>query len=263
MSPRYLLPLALLASACTTLGPMPATTGVSAVPVDRPGAEVSTGVAPAYFLSEAAQKRTDGDNLTQATGQMSAILEPDRWFGTKGLILGARKWGEDGDQGFEPMIGMRRHLDERFAIAGIAYGTRLHGEQSDASYEATHVGGELAFDYAILPIASWLAIHLQASVSATYLDAAGTYCVGSDGDAIDCDDHSRRVDGTISGLYTAATAGLSIDIARRPHGIIHDVRLAAVTAFGGMPRIRDGVQERSDDTYKSFGFSLTVGVGEN
>jgi len=43
---RTLLPVtALLVSACTTLGPMPATTGIAAVPAGRPSVELQGGLA--------------------------------------------------------------------------------------------------------------------------------------------------------------------------------------------------------------------------
>lgn len=260
MTPRDLWPLSLVLAACTTLGPVPATTGVSAVPVGRPGGEVQAGVMPAFFLSDAAR---ESDPLSPATRQLSAVLEPDRLLGTKGLILGARTWGESGDSPFEPMIGIRRRLDDSFAIAGIAYGGRAAGAQRGASYAADRLGGELAIDVTLLPLASWLAVHAQATVSATYLDARGTYCVASSGEGIDCDDTSRRVDGTIEGVYGAATAGISVDLARRPHGVLHSVRIAMLGAIGARPRIRDGVQEPSDDHYKSIGLSLTIGIGDD
>jgi hypothetical protein len=250
-----LLPIASLA-ACTTLGPMPATTGVSAIPADRPGVEVQAGLVPVFFLSDAAH---DGDSAYAASSQLSALVTPRR----DGLVLGARRWGEAGDAPVEPMIGWRRRLDDAFSIAGIGYGTFAYGENGGASYEALRLGGELAVDARLVPIARALAIHVQASLSATYLDASGTYCVGTTGQAVDCSSTSRRVDGEVHGIYTAATAGVALDIARRPTGWLHHVRLAAVTALGGMPRIRDGRQERSHDTFRSIGLSLSVGFGSD
>ncbi|MBL0219348.1 MAG: hypothetical protein IPQ07_36450 [Myxococcales bacterium] len=260
MSLRHLLPLTVLATACTTLGPMPATTGVSAIPASRPGVELQAGVMPAFFLSDAAQATDPG---SAATPQLAALLDPDRLFGTKGLILGARTWGDDGDRPFEPMIGLRRRLDDTFAIAGIAFGTHARGAESGASYEATRMGAELAIDASLISLASWLAIHGQATASATYLDATGTYCVGGSGQGVDCDATSRHVDGAIEGIYAAATAGISIDLARRPHGMVHGIRVAMMGAIGARPRIRDGVQEPSSDHYKTIGFSLTLGLGDD
>ena len=252
------LPALLLATACTTLGPMPATTGMSALPVDRPGVELQTGMMPAFFLSDAAQ---DDEPQAPATPQLAALIEPDRLLGTKGLVLGARAWGEGGDSPLEPMIGVRRRLDDRFAIMGLAYGTHARGAKSGARYAATRIGGEVVIDGALIPRTSWLGLHAQATVSATYLDATGRYCVAASGNAIDCADTSRRVDGALSGVYAAATAGISLDLARRPVGVVHGVRLALLGAAGTMPRIRDGAQQASSDRYTSIGLALTFGLG--
>lgn len=256
---RTMLLVSLLATtACTTLGPTPATTGVSAVPVGRPGVEVQAGVMPAFFLSDAAQ---DGQGDQAATGQIHAIVEPDRLLGTKGFILGARKWGEDSDSPIEPMLGYRRRLDDAFSIAAIGYGGYARGASGGASYEALRFGGELAVDAGISSRSSWISGHLLASLSATYLDATGQYCVDGGGVAIDCDDNSRRVDGAVEGVYTAATAGAALDIARRPHGAIQSVRLFALGAVGMMPKLRDGVQMPSNNGYFSVGLGLSVGFG--
>lgn len=260
MSPRILLPLTVLATACTTLGPMPATTGLSAIPNDRPGVEIQAGIMPSTHLSDAAHETS---SHSAPTRQLSAVLEPARWLGVKGLIVGARTWGDEGDSPFEPMLGIRRKLDDTFSIAGIAYGTHAYGENRGASYSADRVGGELAFDAKVLPFGDWVAIHGQASLSATYLDATGTYCVGADGGAIDCKSTSRRVDANALGVYAAATAGFSLEIARRPHGVLHSIRIAMLGSIGARPRIRDGIQEQSTDHYKSVGLSLTLGLGED
>ncbi len=239
---------------------MPTTTGVSAIPNGRPGVELQAGIMPSTYLSDSAQKY---DSDGEPTRQLSAVLEPARLLGVKGLILGARTWGDEGDSPFEPMIGIRRKLDDTFAIAGIAYGTHAYGENSGASYSANRAGGELAFDAKMIPFGDYVALHGQASVSATYLDATGTYCVGADGFAIDCENTSRRVDTDVEGIYGAATAGFSLDIARRPHGVVHNIRIAMLASIGARPRIRDGVQQESKDTFKSFGLSLTLGLGED
>lgn len=253
-----LLVAAAAAAGCTTLGPMPATTGFSAVPVGRPSVEVQAGAIPAVFLSDAAR---DNDGATMATQQISGLLEPDRLLGTKGVVVGARSWGESGDSPFEPMIGLRRRLDDRFALGGFAYGTRAVGASRGASYAATRFGGELALDGTLLQAASWFAIHVQATASATYVSAHGQYCVGQDGQGIDCDRGSRRVEADVEGIYTTATAGMSLDFARRSTGFVHGVRIAMLGAIGGMPRIRDGVQQRSTDQFHSVGLTLTLGLG--
>jgi hypothetical protein len=254
------LVLGLAATACTTLGPTPATTGVSAVPVGRPGVELQAGIMPAFYLSDAAH---DGEGDQGATPQVHAIIEPDRILGTKGLILGARKWGDDGDSPIEPMIGYRRRLDSAFSIGGVVYGGHANGSSVGATYEATRVGGELAIDAGIQSRWSWLSAHLMASLSATYLDATGEYCADTMGVAIDCenDENDRRVDGAVEGIYTAATAGAAIDIARRPHGSVQSIRLFVLGAIGVMPKLRDGVQMESNNGYYSIGLGLSFGFG--
>lgn len=260
MTPRILLPLTVLATACTTLGPMPATTGVSAIPNGRPGVEVQAAVMPASYLSDSAwESGTSGE----PTRQLSAVFEPARWLGVKGLILGARTWGDGGDGAVEPMIGLRRKLDDTFALAGIVYGTRATGAESGASYEANRVGGELALDVKLIPFGGTFELHGQGSLAATYLDASGVYCVRADGQGTDCDDTTRRVDTNVEGIYAAATGGFSLDVARRPHGVIHNIRLAMLFSIGARPRIRDGIQEASNDTFTSAGLALTLGFGDD
>jgi hypothetical protein len=261
MSPRILLPLTVLATACTTLGPMPTTTGVSAIPNGRPGVEIQVGAMPSTYLSDAA--RNDPSSSGEPTRQLSAVLEPARWLGVKGLIVGARTWGDEGDSPVEPMVGLRRKLDDTFAIAGIVYGTQARGEEAGASYKANRLGGELAFDAKLIPFGGTVELHAQGSLSATYLDANGTYCIREDGNASDCDDSDQRVDATVEGVYAAATGGFSLDIARRPHGLIHNIRLAFLASIGARPRIREGIQQESNDHFKSFGLSLTLGLGED
>lgn len=252
-----MLLLALAATACTTLGPTPATTGVSAVPVGRPGVELQAGVMPAFYLSDAAN---DGDG-SEPTNQINAIIEPDRLLGLKGLIVGARKWGESGDSPIEPMIGYRRRLNDAFSLMAVAYGGHAGGASGGASYEATRAGGEIAVDGDAGSPWSWLGVHFLASLSATYLDATGEYCVDGNGIAIDCDENTRRVDGAVEGVYTAGTAGMAIDIARRPHGSIQSVRWSMLASVGMMPQLRDGMQAPSNNGYFSIGFGLSIGFG--
>lgn len=260
MSPRILLPLTLLATACTTLGPMPTTTGVSAIPNGRPGVEIQAGAMPSTYLSDSASESTTNG---EPTSQLSAVLEPARWLGVKGLILGVRSWGDDGDSPVEPMIGLRRRIDETFAVAGLVYGTRARGEENEASYAATRVGGELAADVRLIPFGGTVELHAQGSLAATYLDATGRYCVQPNGEATDCDTNTRRVDAAVEGIYAAANGGFSLDVARREHGLIHNIRLAMLFSVGARPRIRDGIQEKSNDTFTSVGLSLTLGFGED
>jgi hypothetical protein len=247
------------APGCTTLGPMPATTGISAVPSGRPGVEAQFGIVPGYFLSAATQESTHkGDPI----GQLLALVEPDHWLGTRGLVLGARTWGGDGDQAVEPFLGYRHRLDDNFALALVGHGTRMNGARNGASYRATRLGGEAALDARIIPLTRWLAIHGQAAVSATYLDARGTYCTTADGLGADCDEDggNRVVDGTVRGVFGAATATLGLDFGRLPAGSFHSARLALLGAAGVMPQVRDGT-ETDGVEYVSLGLTLTLGFG--
>src|SRR4051794_10083237 len=91
-------------SACTTLGPMPATTGISAVAANRPTIEATAGSVPAFYLSQAAEDEAKGEHTETA----SIVIEPDRWFGTHGLIAGVRAFGQGTDTVTEPFVGVRR-----------------------------------------------------------------------------------------------------------------------------------------------------------
>ncbi len=217
---------------------------------------------PGYFLSSATQEPSHkGD----PTGQLLALVEPDHWIGARGLVAGARTWGSKADDAFEPFLGYRHRLDDDLALALIGYGAAMHGAERGASYRATRIGGELALDARLVAPTTWLAIHGQAVVSATYLDPRGTYCADPDGLGIDCnqDGHDRILDGTIRGAFAAATATLALDFGRLPAGRFHSLRLAVlgVTGVTGvMPQVRNGI-ETDGVHYVSFGLTLTVGLG--
>jgi len=255
---QLLLLAALAMTACTTLGPNPVTTGVSAVPSGRPGVELAVGAMPAFYLSDAAAQR---DGAGGATAQQTATFEPDRWLGVKGLIVGARRFGDGSDSPIEPLLGYRRRLDDNFSVLGLAYGTHTSAANDGADYEATRFGGELTLDAALPKITNWVALHGFLSASGTLLDASGTYCVAADGVAIDCEETSRRVDASVDGVYFAGTGGLALDLARRPTGSLHSIRIAMLSSIGVMPKLRDGEQQPSKDGFYSFGLSLQVGFG--
>lgn len=242
---------------CTTLGPMPTTTGVSAIPVHRPGVEVSIGWQPSYYLSDTV---VDDHSETAPVGQATVIIEPDRLIegaARRGVILGARSYGEDGDAQLEPIVGVRRSVGERVAIGGIGFGTYARGANQGASYEALRLGAELIVDLAVIPGL----LHGFGGVSATYINADGRYCTRPDGTGRDCGGDPTNATAEIDGIYSAGTAGLALDIARRATGTLHSIRLAAAWSVGVKPRVRDGLQERSGDLFRSFGLSLTVGLG--
>jgi hypothetical protein len=244
---------------CTTLGPIPTTTGLSAVPSGRPGAEAQVGLVPGYFLSAATREPTHDGN---PTGQLLAVVEPGEWLGTAGLIVGGRRTGNNSDGALEPFIGYRHRLYDELAVAIVGYGAQMHGAQRSASYHATRVGGELALDARMLRLASWLAFHGQAAVSTTYVDASGTYCADDAGLGIDCSDsgNNRVVDGTVRGAFVAGTASLALDAGRLPAGNFHSVRLALLGSAGMMPQVRDGMQTGGAH-YLSLGLTLTLGLG--
>jgi hypothetical protein len=249
----------LFVTACTTLGSMPTTTGVSAIPHGRPGGEVQLAVVPAFRLSNAASGE---DRNGQSTTQLSALIDPDHW-GIPGLILGARLFGESGDAGLEPYAGFRRSYNEGVSFAVVAFGTKMGATKEGATYDAIRAGGELMADAKLASFGSWGQLHVGGGISATYIDANGTYCVGGDGNAIDCADDgtSPEVVGELAGLYAAGNLMIALDIARRPTGTIHVVRLGAMFSFGHMPRLVDGRQVYGD-VFLSGGLGLTLGFGK-
>ncbi|MFN0248876.1 MAG: hypothetical protein ACKV2T_18445 [Kofleriaceae bacterium] len=248
----------LVFAACTTLGSMPVTTGVSAVPHGRPGSEAQLAIVPAFRLSNAAS----GQNRNgQSTAQLSALIAPSRWA-VPGLVLGARLFGESGDAGLEPYVGVRRTFAEGVSFAAVGYGTKMGATEKDATYDALRIGGEVMADIELASIGSWGQLHVGGGINATYIDASGTYCVNADGDAIDCDENgsSPTVAGELAGVYTAGNLMLALDIARGPTGTLHLVRLGALFSFGHMPRLVDGRQQYGD-VFLSGGVVLTLGVG--
>jgi hypothetical protein len=251
--------LALALTACTTLGPMPATTGISAVPAGRPGMEAQAGFVPAYFLSTSVQDKAHG----AVTSQLSALVEPDRLLGIPGLVMGARMFGQNGDTPGEPYIGYRRQIDPDAWVAGIIYGTSKRSSDKLASYHATRVGGELAFDGRLWAPVPWLGLHVQAAVSATALSASGTYCVDDMGIAKDCDTttpaNNTMLDGSISGVFPAATGTLAFDV-KTQSGTFHGARIAALGAAGEMPLVEHGMQNATA-RYYSVGLLLTLALG--
>jgi len=256
---RMTLLLAALGAGCTTLGPMPATTGLSAVPSGRPGVEAQVGVVPGYFLSSATEEPSHKGNPTM---QLLAVVEPDHLLGTRGLVLGAHGWGRSADNTLEPFLGYRLRIDDNFAFAIAGYGTQLRGAERGASYRATRLGGEAAIDARMFSLARWLSVHGQAAVSTTYLDASGTYCANAEGLGVDCNQsaNDRVVDGTVHGVFAAATGTLAVDFGRLAAGSFHSVRVALLGAAGFMPQVRDGM-EMNSTRYVSLGLTLTLGLG--
>lgn len=256
---RLLLLAVLIGSGCTTLGPMPATTGVAAIPAGRPGIEAQIGSMPGYHLSSSVS-----DPRGSTMGQASFLVEPNRWLRAPGLIVGGRLFGKGEDTPVEPLLGYRLAMDDGFAVAVIGYATSKRAASSGADYHAFRAGAELAADGRLAAITRWLSLHTQGAVSVTRLVASGGYCADEEGTARDCDDGDRvgdRVLGArIRGVYPSATATIALDVGRTPSGVLHSGRFALMLAAGRMPRVDAGVQE-GDHTYFSIGATLTLGIG--
>ena len=238
---------------------MPATTGVSAVPSTRPSGEISGAVAPMYRLTEAA-RGSERNGKTEL--HIAAVIDAAQSLGLPGLIVGGRAWGADHDPGIEPLLGYRHRAGERMSIAGVGYGTHMRADHHGAHYRATRIGAEASTDLRVADLASWLALHGQAAVQATYLEASGRYCYdGATGNGADCaeDGSVPFTYGKLSGVYPAATLSLAIE-ARRTKSVFHHVRLGMMVAAGFMPRLIRGVQQ-AGDPYISGGLQLTWAFG--
>jgi hypothetical protein len=253
--------LLILITGCTTLGPMPATTGVSAVPIGRPGGEVQVGPVPGFFLSSSAHAKAEGTAIMQG----SLMFEPDRWLRVPGLVIGARVFGQSGDSPGEPYIGYRRRVHEGIALGIGTYGTRAKSSQQLASYEATRLGGEAALD-AKLWESHWLGLHLQGAVAGTYIDARGEYCIDTMGIAKDCEVGqppvmNTMIEGKQTGVYPAATGTVALDFAKDRDGVFDGARLALMFATGTMPLMQNG-EKIDTETYASAGLTLTLGIAD-
>src|SRR5262249_46264781 len=112
---------------CTTLGPMPATTGVASLPAGRASLEVQAAAVPGYYLSSAVQKDPKGAAISQA----ALLVEPDSIIHVPGLVVGARYVGDSSKGGYpEPMLGYRAFVDADNRIAVSAVGFATHGSGS-------------------------------------------------------------------------------------------------------------------------------------
>ncbi|HUJ60891.1 MAG TPA: hypothetical protein VLX92_20450 [Kofleriaceae bacterium] len=251
---------------CTTLGPMPATTGLPAVPAARPGVELQAGLVPGFMLSSATTPNPEAGPIPQLSG----LLEPDRWFGIPGLVLGARTFGRDGDDYVEPFVGYRRAASRALAWSAIGYGSSGRATDQLASYHAVRAGGELTIDERLFvpddprDDTGWLQAHVAASLAATAIAASGRYCVDPDGNGTDCQSGPGAsnvvVDGSVRGVYPAATATFALDLHHMPAGVT-DARLGLLGTVGYLPRVIDGVQ-RPGSAWGTLGVTLQLGFGE-
>jgi hypothetical protein len=258
---RWLVAL-IAAAGCTTLGPMPAMTGVTPVPPERTGVELQFAGMPGYFLSSTVKVQNDGATIAQG----AAVVEIGRAIGAPGIALGGRWVGDPDEGGYpEPMLGYRRFLDssKRFALAAIVFGTYGTGSKNGASYDAVRTGLELGLDARITRESRVFEAHAVAGVSGIALWAEGTYCLDMEGRfGTDCANTPNNLVAHVkgSGLYPALLVGLAADSGRHLGGWFHGVRAAIFVAAGAMPRVEAGVQ-RDATNYAAAGFSITLGLG--
>lgn len=250
---------ALFISGCTTLGPMPATTGISATPIARPGAQATLGAVPGFYASQSAQNEAKGAPIKQ----LSLLLDPNHWLPVKGLIFGGRIFGESGDTPGEPYLGYRRHIVKRVSFGAIVFGSTKRSESKLATYHGFRLGGEAMVEADVWEPKSWLRVRLQGAASITRILASGAYCVDDAGVARDCneDDPSmnQMIAGKTVGAYPAGTATLSLDVGKHD-GFLDGAQLAVMSSVGRMPLVLAG-QESGTGTYFTLGLSLTVAVG--
>jgi len=256
--------LTLGALGCTSLGPMPATTGVSAVPGARPEFNGQLGWMPGYYLSSAVQEKPKG----AAIGQAALTFEPDRWLSIPGVVVGARAVGnEDSGVYGEPMLGYRAHLDQAksLSLGGMAYGTYATESRRGAYYSAARGGLEGAFDFRVTGQSQIIELHLLASASLTGLDANGEYCIDANNRyGIDCpeppDPPGRVVAASASGIYPGLVGGAALDFARGIPSLFHGVRVTGYLGGGTMPSVIEA-QQTTPRGYASIGLALSVGLG--
>ena len=250
----------LVVGGCTTLGPMPSTTGVSAIPAGKPAGEAQVGGVPAFHLSSSVAKPRGS-----VVGQAAVLIEPDRWIKAPGLIVGARVFGKGEDTPLEPMIGYRRALTREFSWAFVGFGTSKRASDRLANYHGFRMGGELIADGKITGITRWLSLHAQLAASLMRVVGSGKYCVDDKGEGKDCSEEMPEtnvfVNGDLEGFFPSATATLALDVGRHGSSWFHSLRLALMMTMGRMPHVEAGVQE-DDETYFSLGALATLGIGE-
>jgi len=255
-------PWALLAlGGCTTLGPMPAMTGVPVPPIDRTGVELQAAAVPGYYLSSTVTE----DGKGSAVPQLLGLLEPDELIGVPGLYAGARYAGES-DEGatLEPLLGYRTTLDEgkRFSLGLGSFLAYASEETGGASFSALRGGLDAGVDANLTGISKYAELHANLGVTLTGLDADGRYCLSSDlMHGQDCPDQSPTpIAASVSGIFPSAHAGVSLEFARHLKSAFHGLRLGLDLGFGAMPTVIAG-EQRGMRLYTSGGLSLTGGVG--
>lgn len=261
MTKLTLVGVLLIGGACTSLGPMPAMTGVAPLPAGRTAVEVQVATMPGHYLSSGVTDDPKGTSIPQ----LAALFEPDEVLGVPGLFLAGRVAGTD-ESGViaEPMLGYRHAFDDRFAAGALLYGTHASHENKGASYSATRVGVELGLDVRVTPRSNWAELHATVGAAATGVSADGEYCLDSQGRfGVDCPDMPTAEDLVsvdASGIYPTGQLGLMLDVARHLDSAFHGARVGLVGAVGTMPTAVGG-RQASAEPFASLGLSLTVGLG--
>jgi hypothetical protein len=263
---RFLVTLLILVASCgcTTLGPMPAVTGTSPRPSERPNVELQAGAVPGFYLSGAVQELPDGSPIEQAAG----MIEPGDAIDLPGAAIGARYVNGQGGDGFiEPMLRYRRFVDEekRFGAAATLHGASASGAERGASYSATRAGLELAGDVRLTPISNWFELHLVGTLGLLALFAEGSYCLDTNGKyAIDCPDpgdpQAERADAEVNAFFPAASGGMALDIARHLDSVFHGGRITLMAAGGAMPHVVGG-EHTGSKFYGSAGLLAELSFG--
>ena len=245
--------------ACTVLGTVPTSTGLSPIPAQRPSVDLQGGLTPAFELSAA----TRADPTGTVVPQGAAVIEPDRLLHLPGLVLGARVIDGQPRQ-LDPYLGYRRYLDEgkALAIAIVGFGSKARDTRGGASVDLTRAGAVMIVDFDLSGPSRTAELHLVAAASATALWADGNYCVDSQGWGIDCDaaapaPRAGRIDGAVLGMVRG---GLGLDLLRHRRGPLHGIRAEMTVAAGTMPQLRNGA-ELDPVLYGSASLSLTVALG--
>jgi hypothetical protein len=255
---RALATMFLFAGACTTLGPMPAATLVSALPAARPEVEVQVAAAPGYFLSSGATADPKGS----AIPQLEALFEPDRLI-VPGLFIAGRAVGaKESGTIVEPILGYRHAFGDGFALGALVYGSHASTTTKHATYSATRVGAEVAGDALVTGVSRWVELHLTAAISLTGLSGDGSYCLDANSQyGVDCPDPPTNLTSARGdGAYPSGSAGVALEILRHHDSVFHGGRLALVGVAGTMPTFVGGAQ--ADATpYVSLGLSLSLAVG--
>lgn len=253
--------IAVVLGGCTSLGPVPATTGLSPVPAPRAGGEVQLGAMPGFYTSQAVTE----DPVGASFGQLSVAFDPATLLGVPGFVVAMRLVGPEEDTQLEPVVGYRRLFGagQGLALGAFAFGTRSEGTSDGATAETARGGGEVTLGVRLTPPSRWIEAHLLAGASLTYLDAAGVYCTDVEGRwGVDCPEPPvRQTRASATGAYPAGTAGVAVHLFRHRAGALHGARLLGLLTVGAMPHVESS-EQTSMVAYMSAGLALSLAFGE-